>query len=112
MLRLTLIFLAIQQLRMMFHLFTTAAIDEETQKNGAVAIIHSLHNDNSNSHSNDPVFAWDSTQLMQKAVPIRVVAQHVCTNPTNPLASLFYTSMSRFLDKIGIARIRFHKGMS
>ena len=52
-----------EKLRTIFHLFTTAAMDEETQKNGAVAIIHSVHNDGSNPHANDPIFGWDSTQL-------------------------------------------------
>ena len=94
---------------MMFHLFTTLAMDEKTQKNGVVAVIYALHDDGSNKKTNDTVFAWESTQMMEKVVPMRIVGQHICTNPS-PLASLFYASMCRFLNMTGIARVRFHKG--
>lgn len=96
---------------MLFHMCMAALTDEETQKKGAIVIVHSLNNDSSNPNpqSHDANAAWDASQLLQKALPIRIVGNHFCTNPSS-IAGLFFSSMARFMGRIGIVRVRFHNG--
>ncbi|CAJ1964947.1 unnamed protein product [Cylindrotheca closterium] len=98
-------------LRMIFHLCMAALMDEETQKKGAITVVHSLVSETSelrNPKGYDPVLTWQSTHLLQKAIPLRFVGTHICTNPSS-FSGKFFSSMARFVGDAGIVRIRFHQ---
>ena len=88
----------------------TALMDEETQKRGAISIVHALDEEalKANPQSRDPMHVWESIQLMH-SIPIRFVGIHVCTNPSSVIGK-FFSSMARFLGNTGLTRTRFHQG--
>ncbi|CAJ1970319.1 unnamed protein product [Cylindrotheca closterium] len=98
-------------LRMIFHLCMAALMDEETQKKGAITVVHSLFSESSeprNPKGYDPVLIWESSQLLQKAIPLRFVGTHICTDPSS-FSGKFFSSMARFVGDAGIVHIRFHQ---
>lgn len=98
------------KLRMHFHLFMTALMDEETQKKGAISVVHSLNSAAfSNSKCRDPMLIWESIELVLKALPIRFVGIHICANPSS-IGGKIFSSMARFLGEKGLVRVRFHQG--
>lgn len=101
-------------MRTYFHLCMMVLMDEETQKRGAISVVHALHSSDSsntteNPKSRDPIMIWEGTQLVLKAIPLRFVGCHICTNPSS-ISSNFYASMARFVGDTGMVRIRFHQG--
>ncbi|CAJ1970320.1 unnamed protein product [Cylindrotheca closterium] len=99
------------KLRMIFHLCMAALMDEETQKKGAITVVHSLFSESSeprNPKGYDPVLIWESSQLLQKAIPLRFVGTHICTDPSS-FSGKFFSSMARFVGDAGIVHIRFHQ---
>ncbi|CAJ1970318.1 unnamed protein product [Cylindrotheca closterium] len=98
-------------LRMIFHLCMAALMDEETQKKGAITVVHSLFSESSeprNPKGYDPVLIWESIHMLQKAIPLRFVGTHICTDPSS-FSGKFFSSMARFVGDAGIVRIRFHQ---
>ena len=99
------------KLRVLFHHCMTVAMDEETQKKGCITIVHALNSDAliENPQSRDPIALWECAQLSEKAMPIRWVGRHMCTNPSS-ISGKFFSSLVRFAGETGLVRTRFHQG--
>jgi hypothetical protein len=105
------VFLFSPQLRLIYYLCMAALKDKETQKKGAVVIVHCHGEVESNPKQNDSILSWKSMQLMRSVLPINFVGHHICTSPSSFLR-FFFSHISKFIGTGGIIRTRFHEGMS
>lgn len=85
--------------------------DSETQKKGAVIIVHGVGTEGStNQKQFDPILEWNRMKMGRSVLPLNFAGHHVCSSPSSFLG-LFNANVIKYIGAVAIARTRFHEGM-